>query len=309
MSNNRNRQPQQRPQKHKRRFNNRFWILIGLLAFAAIFLLSHYLGRDSDDSSAEAPPQTIDTNADFVQVANYRIIDPEGLITSIVYNPHNNTINLQHTLPIYEQREVDETTGFTYIRISNPRAAFDTPIVIIDAGHGGNDIGAPVPEHPEIFESHIVLEIALRLYELFERSDSGITAVMTRTTDTFVSPADRSEIGNTMGDIFISIHTNAFDDPEVSGTETLFNSIAHPDNGLLAHTMQSHLVAELGTRDRGIIFRNDLEVLNTLTIPAVFVEIDFKTNPQALANLQNGAYQQRIANALYNGIIATFNGE
>ncbi|MCL2753972.1 MAG: N-acetylmuramoyl-L-alanine amidase [Defluviitaleaceae bacterium] len=281
--------------------------MIGLLLFAAIFFLAQFLSG----SGEEGLPQEQDTliSEDFVQVGNFRIIDPQGLVEAIVFHPQNGTITLQHVFPIHEERVFNENSGFTYIRIYSPRDVFTGPVVIIDPGHGGNDIGAPVPGHPYIFESHIVLEIALRLYELFQQSNSGINAVMTRRTDIFVSPTERSHIGNTLGDKFVSIHTNTYDDPSVAGTETLFNSFAHPDSGIFAHIIQSHLVAELGTRDRGILLRNDLYALNTLEIPAVFVEVDFKTNPEALANLQNGAYQQRVAEALYRGIISSFNGD
>ena len=277
------------------------------MCFTAIFIIAHFLSGGDDEDSSLGSGSTADE--EFVQVGNFRIIDPEGLIESIIFRPHNGTITLQHPLPIREERVFDEDTGFTYIRISNPRDAFTGPVIIIDAGHGGNDAGAPVPGHPDIRESHIVLEIALRLYGLFQESDSGITPIMTRTTDIFVSPTERSNIGNTFGDKFLSIHTNAYDDPTVSGTETLINGFVHSDNAIFAHAIQSHLVAELGTRDRGIIVRNDLYVLNTLEIPAVFAEIDFKTNPEALANLQNGSYQQRVAQALYQGIVSAFNGD
>jgi N-acetylmuramoyl-L-alanine amidase len=117
--------------------------------------------------------------------------------------------------------------------------------------------------------------------------------------------------------MLVSVHTNTYSNPTAAGTETLYNPLPagssdNPSrlgisNARLAQIVQDHLIAELGTRDRGIIERDDLYVLNNSAIPAVFAEIDFKTNPQALANLQDPAYQQRIAEALYSAIVYAFN--
>jgi N-acetylmuramoyl-L-alanine amidase len=197
----------------------------------------------------------------------------------------------------------------------NPRYVYER-IVIIDPGHGGSDTGAVVGD---IRESDIVLAISMQIYDIFAQSNSGIRAYLTRNDDSFVFNALRSNIANTMGDMLVSVHTNAYPHSQaVAGTEVLF----HPAGLLQAHgaagrfylsnrefsqIMQDGLVAELGTRDRGIIERTDLLLLNTSQVPTAFLEIDFKTNPAALANLTNADYQQRIAQAVYEGIVRGFN--
>jgi N-acetylmuramoyl-L-alanine amidase len=182
--------------------------------------------------------------------------------------------------------------------------------VVIDPGHGGADVGADIGATGGgaggVFESQLTLEIALKLHELFENSNSGIKAFMTRYDDSFINPAGRSFFANEVGGVLISIHTNTYHDPAVAGTETLYNPLSQ-ESAALARIIQNHLVAELGTRDRGIIERTDLQLLNGTNIPVVIAEIDFKTNPQALANLQNPVYQQRIAEALYRGITEAMN--
>jgi len=105
----------------------------------------------------------------------------------------------------------------------------------------------------------------------------------------------------------ISIHTNAFSDTTVAGTETLYSPILNQNNPAFAQIIQNALVAELGTRDRGIFTRNDVYQLANTRIPAVMAEIDFKTNPAALENLTNSQYQQRVARALYEALILAFN--
>jgi N-acetylmuramoyl-L-alanine amidase len=213
--------------------------------------------------------------------------------------------NMPSVFSIETVDDAGVSTGYVYIRVLSLRETYGGRIVVIDPGHGGHDVGAPVPG---VFESHLTLQIALRLFELFQDSESGIKAFMTRNDDSFINPADRSAFANGTGDILVSIHTNTYSSPNVAGTETLYNPLSD-ESAALARIIQKHLVAELGTRDRGIVERTDLGVLNGAAIPAVIAEIDFKTNPAALANLQNPAYQQRVAEALYRGIIEAMKEE
>jgi len=227
-----------------------------------------------------------------------RIVDAEGFVVETIISPRNGRATLRSNTPIVLQ----ERAGAVYVL--SPREAYGR-VIVIDPGHGGNDHGAPGPGG--VRESEIVLDISLRLYDIFANSNSGIRAFMTRHEDVFVTPASRVAFANAVGHKFISIHTNSFEDSSVAGTETLYNPMANPLNLLLAQTIQNHLVNELGTRDRGLFIRNDIYALNNISIPAVFTEIDFKTNPAALANLQDAAFQQRIAQALYAAIVSAFN--
>lgn len=80
--------------------------------------------------------------------------------------------------------------------------------VIIDAGHGGHDIGAP---GVSANEKDINLGVALKLGRMLSR-DKGVKVVYTRSTDKFVPLQNRADIANrAKGDLFISIHTNSLD--------------------------------------------------------------------------------------------------
>lgn len=78
--------------------------------------------------------------------------------------------------------------------------------VVIDAGHGGRDIGAP---GVSTNEKNINLRVAKALArELRERED--IKVIMTRDDDTFVPLIERARIANKVeGDLFVSLHTNS----------------------------------------------------------------------------------------------------
>ena len=89
--------------------------------------------------------------------------------------------------------------------------------VVIDAGHGGKDIGC----NGRISrEADIALKVALALGREIEENQPDVKVIYTRKTNTFVELIDRAGIANKNGaDLFISIHCNA--GPAAAyGTET-----------------------------------------------------------------------------------------
>lgn len=89
--------------------------------------------------------------------------------------------------------------------------------VVLDAGHGGKDFGAVRTPY---VEKKIVLDVALRVGKLLEKH-KDIEVVYTRKTDVFIELRKRSEIANkAKADLFVSIHTNAYNGTEAIGAET-----------------------------------------------------------------------------------------
>lgn len=79
--------------------------------------------------------------------------------------------------------------------------------IIIDAGHGGNDVGA---RGSYSFEKDICLAISLKLGKKIETEMPDVKVLYTRTTDTYPEIRARAEFANAnRGDLFISIHVNA----------------------------------------------------------------------------------------------------
>lgn len=82
-------------------------------------------------------------------------------------------------------------------------------VVVLDAGHGGKDIGA---NDNNAKEKDINLAVALKVGELCKKNLKHTKVVFTRDDDTFVSLQGRAEIANkAKGNLFISIHTNSVD--------------------------------------------------------------------------------------------------
>lgn len=81
-------------------------------------------------------------------------------------------------------------------------------VVVIDAGHGGKDVGA---EDNGVLEKDINLQIAKRLEENLKKK-KGYKVIMTRTGDKAVTLKERAEKANkAKADLFISIHCNSLD--------------------------------------------------------------------------------------------------
>jgi len=100
------------------------------------------------------------------------------------------------------------------------RATAKRPLIVIDAGHGGEDLGALSPEG--IHEKDIVLNIALIL-DVLLRERLRAKTVLTRVDDTFIPLPMRTNIANVNNaDLFISIHANASEHRQAKGVETYY---------------------------------------------------------------------------------------
>ena len=88
-------------------------------------------------------------------------------------------------------------------------------VIVIDAGHGGEDPGAVGKR--KTYEKHITLAIAKRLERLIDR-EKGMRAVMTRSSDHFVSLSQRIMIAQkAKAHLFVSIHADAWTKPSAKG--------------------------------------------------------------------------------------------
>jgi N-acetylmuramoyl-L-alanine amidase len=79
--------------------------------------------------------------------------------------------------------------------------------IIIDAGHGGSDVGA---RGAYSTEAQITLQLALKLDTLLRNEMPDTRIVMTRTTDIYHHVREKANIANNeKGDLFVCIHVNA----------------------------------------------------------------------------------------------------
>ncbi len=200
---------------------------------------------------------------------------------------------------------VSEDNENIYIRLQHPKLKYKN-IVVLDAGHGGSDPGA---SGYGLVEKDLTVDIVNRIMLLLE-DDNDIKGYATRTTDVYPSFTDRNDLGNAVGDVFISIHINsAGSNTNPNGTEVYYLNPNTSDSGMtskiLAETLQKNLLKELGSNDRKTKTENFI-VLRQSNIPASLCEIGFVTNPEEAAKLGSSEYRQKVAQAVYNSLKELF---
>lgn len=166
--------------------------------------------------------------------------------------------------------------------------------VVIDAGHGGTDVGAT---GGGIYEKNITLDVSKKVEAILKQR--GYQVVMTRPDDKFVSLQDRVTINeNYSPDIFVSIHVNSSVRPEITGVETHYY---HQYSMSLAQTVHSAFASAVQSPNRGL-FKSKFYVINHTTCPAILVEIGFISNESERAQLVSEKRKQATAKSIADGI-------
>ncbi|MDP3269015.1 MAG: N-acetylmuramoyl-L-alanine amidase [Legionella sp.] len=178
--------------------------------------------------------------------------------------------------------------------VQQPIKAFHTPgknlrdvIVVLDAGHGGKDPGARGPRNSQ--EKNVVLAITLRLKQLIDRQP-GMRAVLTRSGDYYVGLRQRLDIARKYnGDIFVSIHADAFNNPHSNGASVFALSQSGATSEAARWIAEKENYSELGGVNLG-----DLDDTNGVVRSVL---IDLSQTATINAGLQMGG---RVLNQLDN---------
>ena len=179
--------------------------------------------------------------------------------------------------------------------------------VVIDAGHGGVDCGAV--SCTGAYESHINLQIALRLQDLMHLL--GIQTVMIRDTDCSVYTEgntiaakkvsdikERIRIANTTPNaLLVSIHQNNYHDGRFSGTQVFYNSFDESKH--LAKMLQTAFREHLDpSNNRQIKKSSGVYLMEHINCTGILVECGFLSNQQEEAKLRDDAYQKEICEVI-----------
>lgn len=185
-------------------------------------------------------------------------------------------------------------------------------IVVIDAGHGEWDPGM---FHSKIKEKDINLVITEKLQLLMELG--GAVVLTTRSDDTALADKKRADlsaranIANAAGaDIYLSIHQNSFASADVSGAQVFYHASSESSK-VLAEFIQDRLNNFIGDhqgkpRTRPAKASETYYVLKKTNMPAVIVECGFMSNYRDLKLLQEDNFQDKIAWAVYMGVMDYF---
>ena len=204
---------------------------------------------------------------------------------------------------------------------NRPGAAENRPIgvVIVDAGHGGANVGAE-GEHG-VKEKDVTLAVARQLKKVLEQSKS-VKVFLTRDGDGDVSWRDRLGFASkNKGDLYISIHAGASPSGAASGIALFVpprgdvvesrapaQGAAAPRQEYSTISLQIATAAVSSLNAAGAAPAPGLRALRTrvsrnLPMPSVLVEIGYLTNAEECGQLQTEAYQAKIAGALAEAIL------
>jgi len=292
-----------------------------------------------------------DIQINDAQLTRIRIAQPTLGITRVVLqtktaadfsvrmesNPYRLVIEIGAS-PKPESRAAPDISGppngSRHPELSPPAVAAASKLrVVLDAGHGGWDMGTI--GRKGLMEKDLVLDVVSRLGKLI-RERLGAEVVYTRKNDTYVALEKRAEIANVaQANLFVSIHANYSSFSSARGVETYYtdtySSVKARTRGAgapeelqsidwtsvdirekvqesrrFAASVQRALYGMLaaktpGIRDRGVK-KASYVVLTGTSMPAILAEISFVSSPTDEDNLQSELYRQQIADALFKGI-------
>lgn len=191
----------------------------------------------------------------------------------------------------------------------------ETPVVVVDAGHGGTDPGKVGVDGS--LEKDINLAVAERLKTYLEQDD--VKVIMTRETDTgLYSETDsrkkmadmkkRCEIIEESGaDLVVSIHQNSYHEESVSGGQVFYYRDSSKGKAL-AEVLQDRFDYVLGDQNRRLPKANgNYYLLLHVKCPIVIVECGFLSNRKEAALLNSGEYQDKLAYTIHMGIMEYLN--
>lgn len=175
-------------------------------------------------------------------------------------------------------------------------------VLVIDAGHGGEDGGTTGAAGTA--EDEVNLSIAKRLEAMLTlmgyqtrmtRTDSGSLATEGET----IRARKQSDLRNRVAlankyqnSILVSIHQNHFPDPKYDGAQVFFTDSAES----LANAMQASLTAALSPQSRRTAKKaSGIYLMEHITCPGLLIECGFLSNPAEEQKLLSAQYQKHLA--------------
>lgn len=197
---------------------------------------------------------------------------------------------------------------------SNSNTETKKHIVVVDAGHGGNDPGKVGVNG--VKEKDLNLAIAKELQKVL--SKNGILVIMTREEDMgLYNPNSTNKkvedmrnrcslIADSHADLTISIHQNSYHQNSVKGLQIFYYEHSNEGKKIAEH-LQDRLINELDKSNARKAKANDsYYLLRKTETPTIIVECGFLSNAEEAEKLATEEYQKKIAKVLAEGILDYF---
>ena len=178
--------------------------------------------------------------------------------------------------------------------------------VVLDYGHGGSDCGA-IGVDTGVLEADLNLALGERVAAALE--DRGCYVLRTRTGKDALADTKRADMArrgailcSEGADCTVSIHMNKFSDRNVKGPMCYYQAGADAGKAL-AQSVTNALCRTLRRPERLANPGNNY-VTRIPNAPSVLVECGFLSNPDDEKALQDPAYQEKLADAIADGVTA-----
>lgn len=157
------------------------------------------------------------------------------------------------------------------------------------------------------------MEFTLRLKE--ELLARGYEVVLTREeNDVKISNAERAVFAGESGaELYLSIQADAASNKDAKGIyaqipsqSNEFVGTLHDDSKRLAKEIQKNLIAETGTKDRGVQENDKVAAINYSKVPVAVLQLGFMSNQEEDTNLWSAEYQDKMIKAICDGIDTYF---
>jgi len=201
----------------------------------------------------------------------------------------------------------------TYYSNKSPAAVttFSMPVnkkvIVLDSGHGGWDPGMVGADGTR--EKDINLLITEKLQSYLELG--GSVVLVTREADEALGGTKRQDLSERRNiadeaELLVSIHQNSFSDQSVRGAQAFYYN-GSEESKLLAECIQEQINTYL-CKDNKFIAKanNNYYLLKKTDVTSVIVECGFLSNPDERRLLSEEEYQEKIAWAVYMGIVQYF---
>ena len=177
-------------------------------------------------------------------------------------------------------------------------------VVVIDAGHGGLDIGTK-ENKPYLEEKRAALTTAMLAKQYLDQL--GYKVILTRSTDAFIPLSKRVDTANKSNStLFVSLHYNSSPNKKAHGIEIFFCPTKNgkqraSSSKKLASKILDNVITRTKARSRGVK-QASFYVIRETKMPAVLLEGGFISNDQERSKLKNRQYLEKIAKGVADGV-------
>lgn len=213
---------------------------------------------------------------------------------------------------------ITNTTCFTYATETND--ATDIPpslsyTIVVDPGHGGIDPGS-IGYKTKVKESELNLKLSLMLAEKLRKV--GIKVILTRTDDNSLASGSSGKafkkedmklrkqmIDKIRPNMVVSVHMNSYTNHTLRGAKVFYDKTSEISRQI-AESIQEQFSLLLEASNN-VASVGEYYMLKCTASPSVIAECGFLSNERDEQLLLDPAYQEKIVDCIFTGIINFLN--